>query len=110
VDCPRLDALPARQLDSDLRIAEASTRKARMRGLARLDAMPPSYGLHIPRCRSIQTLTMRFPLDLIWLGPDGRPVRIDRDVAPRRLKSCLKARSVIEVNAGQADRFVSAGL
>jgi uncharacterized membrane protein (UPF0127 family) len=53
---------------------------------------------------------MRFPLDLIWLGADGKPVRIDREVAPRRLRNCLRARSVIEVNAGQADRFVTAGL
>jgi uncharacterized membrane protein (UPF0127 family) len=110
MECPRLDALPGRHLDGDLRVAEASTMKARMRGLARLDAMPSAYGLHIPRCRSVHTFTMRFPLDLIWLGADGKPVRVDRDVAPRRLRSCLKARSVIEVNAGQADRFVAAGL
>jgi uncharacterized membrane protein (UPF0127 family) len=110
MDCPRLDVLPGRRLDGDLRIAEASTRKARMHGLARLDVLPATYGLHIPRCRSVHTFTMRFPLDLIWLGADGKPVRVDRDVAPRRLRTCLRARSVIEVNAGQADRFVTAGL
>jgi uncharacterized membrane protein (UPF0127 family) len=51
---------------------------------------------------------MRFPLDLIWLDGDGRPVRIDRDVAPRRLRTCLRARSVVEANAGAADAFAAA--
>jgi len=31
-------------------------------------------------------------------------------VPPRRLKMCLKARSVVEANAGTADGFVTAGL
>ena len=57
-----------------------------MKGLAKLDAMPAAYALHLPRCRSIHTFTMRFPLDLIWLGKDGRPVRVDRAVPPNRMK------------------------
>jgi uncharacterized membrane protein (UPF0127 family) len=81
-----------------------------MRGLAKLDAMPPGHALHIPRCRSVHTFTMRFPLDLIWLGRDGHPVRVDRDVPPNRMKLCLRARSVVEANAGTADRFLAAGL
>ena len=109
-ECPRLDALPGRELAGGRRVAEASSRGARMRGLAKLDAMPAGAALHIPRCRSVHTFTMRFPLDLIWLGKDGTPVRIDRDVAPRRLRTCLKARSVVEANAGEADAFVAAGL
>jgi len=106
----RLDALPGRDLRDGLRIAEARTRAARMKGLARLDAMPDWIALHIPRCRSVHTFTMRFPLDLIWLGKGGEVVRIDREVAPRRLRSCLGARSVVEANAGTADAFVAAGL
>ena len=108
--CERLDALPGRDLDGGRRLAEAKTRASRMKGLARLDELPATYALHIPKCRSIHTFTMRFPLDLIWLGKDGRPVRIDRDVAPRRLRACFAARSVVECNAGQADAFVAAGL
>ena len=38
--CPRLDDLPGRDLPGGLRLAEARTRPARMKGLARLDAMP----------------------------------------------------------------------
>jgi len=108
--CPRLDGLPGRDLGGGLRVAEADSRAARMKGLARLDAMPERLALHIPRCRSVHTFTMRFPLDLIWLGKDGEIVRVDPAVPPRRLKWCLKARSVVEANAGTADRFVGAGL
>jgi uncharacterized membrane protein (UPF0127 family) len=108
--CPRLDDLPGRDLPGGLRVAEAHSRAARMKGLARLDAMPEQLALHIPRCRSVHTFTMRFPLDLIWLGKDGDVVRIDAAVPPRRMKSCLRARSVVEANAGTADAFVTAGL
>jgi uncharacterized membrane protein (UPF0127 family) len=108
--CPRLDELPGHDLPGGLRVAEARSRAARMRGLARLDEMPPELALHIPRCRSIHTFTMRFPLDLIWLSKDGRPVRVDSAVPPRRLKWCLRARAVVEANAGTADAFIAAGL
>lgn len=108
--CPRLDALQARELPGSLRVAEATGRVARLRGLARLDSMPRTAGLHIPGCRSVHTFTMRFALDLIWLDGDGQVVRVDRDVPPRRLKGCRRARSVVEVNAGTADAFVAAGL
>jgi len=72
--------------------------------------MPRTSALHIPRCRSVHTFGMLFALDLIWLDRGGRPVRVDRDVAPRRLRTCLAARSVIETNAGEADAFLAAGL
>ena len=108
--CPRLDGLPGRELTGGFRVAEANSRAARMKGLAKLDAMPEQLALHIPRCRSVHTFTMRFPLDLIWLGKDGQVVRVDPAVPPRRLKFCFGARSVIEANAGTADHFVAAGL
>jgi uncharacterized membrane protein (UPF0127 family) len=81
-----------------------------MKGLAKLDAMPESLALHIPRCRSVHTFTMRFALDLIWLDKTGHVVRVDPNVPPRRLKNCWRARSVVEARAGTADRFLAAGL
>ena len=108
--CPRLDDLPTRELTGGLRIAEARARAARMKGLARLDSLPRSAGLHIPGCPAIHTFTMRFPLDLIWLDKRGQVVRVDRDVPPKRMKACRRARSVVEVNAGAADEFLAAGL
>ena len=107
---PRLAALPGRVLPGGLRVAEASTRAARLKGLARLDAMPPTMALHIPKCWSVHTFTMRFPLDLIWLDRRGAVVRVDEAVPPRRLRTCVRARSVVECNAGAARAFVDAGL
>jgi uncharacterized membrane protein (UPF0127 family) len=91
-------------------VAEAHSRAARVKGLAKLDELPETLALHIPRCRSVHTFTMRFPLDLIWLDKAGQVVRIDPSVPPRRLKTCLRARSVIEAGGGTADRFVAARL
>jgi uncharacterized membrane protein (UPF0127 family) len=108
--CPRLDGLPIRELPGGLRIAEARARAARMKGLARLDSLPRGAGLHIPGCPAVHTFTMRFPLDLIWLDRRGQVVRVDRDVPPKRMKACWRARSVVEVNAGAADAFLAAGL
>ena len=108
--CERLDALPGRELPGGLRVAEAHTRAARMKGLAKLDAMPESAALHIPKCWSVHTFTMRFPLDLIWLDRAGQVVRVDENVPPRRVRTCVRARSVVEANAGCAGAFVAAGL
>ena len=108
--CPRLDGLPSRELDGGLRVAEATTRKVRRKGLAALDELPPQLALYFPRCRQIHTVTMRFNLDLIWLDKGGNVVRVDRDVPPWRLKTCLRARHVVEAGAGTADAFIAAGV
>jgi uncharacterized membrane protein (UPF0127 family) len=58
----------------------------------------------------VHTFGMRFALDLIWLDRTGAVVRVDRDVAPRRLRGCRRARAVLECAAGRADAFLAAGL
>ena len=108
--CPRLDGLPGRDLPGGLRVAEATTRKVRRKGLGGLDELPPGLALFFPRCRSVHTVTMRFALDLIWLDKRGEVVRVDRRVPRWRLKSCLRARSVVEAGAGTADAFIAAGV
>jgi uncharacterized protein len=73
-----------------------------------MDDMPPDVGLELAPCRSIHTFGMRFALDLIWLDGAGQVVRVDEGVPPRRLRTCLGARSVIEVRGGSAERFTAA--
>ena len=73
-----------------------------------MDSMPASVGLELAPCRSIHTFGMRFALDLIWLDRTGQVVRVDEAVPPRRLRTCLRARSVIEVRGGSAERFTGA--
>jgi uncharacterized membrane protein (UPF0127 family) len=106
--CPRLDSLPRTPLPGGIVLARAESGRARLLGLAWLAELPPHCALHLPRCRSVHTVGMRFPLDLVWLDGDGRPVRVDRAVAPWRLRTCLTARSVVEVGAGRADALLAA--
>jgi len=109
-DIERFAGLPQRSLPGGLTVVEANTGKSRRKGLAKLDSLPGDYGLLIPRCPSVHTFGMRFALDLIWLGKGGVVVRVDRDVPPRRMRICTRARSVVETAAGEADAFLSAGL
>src|SRR4051812_50177276 len=96
----RFDSLPARELPGGLRVFEAHTARTRGVGLARLDVMPATVALHIAPCRSVHTFGMRFPLDLVWLDRSGAVVRVDRDVAPRRLRSCWRARGGVGGRGG----------
>ncbi len=106
----RFDGLPRRELPGGLVVIEAATHRSRNLGLARLDELPADWGLHIPHCPAVHTFTMRFALDLLWLGRTGSVVRVDRDVAPARMRACVRARSVVEVTAGRADAFLAAGI
>jgi uncharacterized protein len=101
----RVGGLRAQSVGSGLVVHVARAYGERRRGLARMEPMPPDHALHIVRTNSVHTFGMRFALDLVWLGRDGRVVRIDRDVPPGRVKVCVHARSVIETCAGHGDRF-----
>jgi uncharacterized membrane protein (UPF0127 family) len=106
----RFAGLPVTEPGDGLVVIEAQTRKSRRRGLSRLASLDPAHALHIPQTPSVHTFGMRFALDLIWLDGQGHTVRVDRAVPPRRMRLCLRARSVVETNAGQADTFLAAGV
>lgn len=67
----------------------------------------PPVGLLLPHCRSVHTFGMRFALDLVWLGAGGAVVRIDRGVRPWRVRSCRRARSVLELRSGPAEELAA---
>ncbi|MGH2980016.1 MAG: DUF192 domain-containing protein [Solirubrobacterales bacterium] len=50
----------------DAWVAEAFA--ARLTGLARVAGLPPGRGLLVPRCRSVHTVGMRFPIDVAFLS------------------------------------------
>ncbi len=83
----------------------ARDRRSRLRGLSGLDRLPADRALLIERCRSVHTAGMRFALDLLWLDGAGALIRLDAHVRPRRLRTCLRARAVIETSAGCGERF-----
>lgn len=92
--------------DEHLTLYAAIRFDARRKGLAKLDALPHGVGLHIHRCSAVHTFGMRFAIDLIWRDRDGRVIRVDRDVPRRRQRLCVRAKSVVEVAAGDADQWV----
>jgi uncharacterized membrane protein (UPF0127 family) len=104
----RLARLQRRVLPAGMTLLVAADRRARRRGLARLDALPAGHALLLEPCRSVHTFGMRFALDLLWLDGDGALVRLDRAVAPRRLRTCLRAHAVVEAAAGEGERFAAA--
>jgi uncharacterized membrane protein (UPF0127 family) len=106
----RLAGLERRPLGGGLSLLVVADRRARRRGLAKLDAqaLPADVALLFERCRSVHTIGMRFDLDLVWLDGDSAVVRVDRAVAPRRVRTCLAARDVVEAPAGEGERFAAA--
>jgi uncharacterized membrane protein (UPF0127 family) len=95
----RVAALPVRERDG-VTVHVATTHRSRLRGLARLDAVPSGHALELPRTRSVHTFGMRFALDLVWVDAEDAAVRVDRGVPPGRVRTCLAAKSVIEAPSG----------
>lgn len=70
---------------------------SRLLGLALLDRHRSPEGLLIPRCRSVHTFGMRFPLDLLFLGRDSEPLVAVREVEPGHRVRVPEARAVLEM-------------
>jgi uncharacterized membrane protein (UPF0127 family) len=79
-----------------MEIRVATGFRERLLGLA-WSRRPRAEALLIPRCRSVHTVGMRFALDLVWLDARGGVVRVDRAVAPWRMRACRRACAVLEV-------------
>lgn len=104
----RLRRLPRTTvLGREVRVAV--DRRARLLGLAGLESGEAGPGLLIPRCASVHTFFMRFPLDLVFLTPAGRPLRSLAAVAPRQLLWCVGAAAVLEVPAEQGGELARPG-
>ena len=101
----RFVGLPVVTLPGGLTVHIADTARARRRGLARLDDLPAEHGLWLRPCRSVHMVGMRFALDLVWLDADEQVLEVVHDAG---FSTRLRARSVIEVRAGQGDAFAAA--
>jgi hypothetical protein len=102
----RLRRLPvATVLGREVRVARRPG--VRFLGLAHLDREEACPGLLIPRCSSVHTFGMRFPLDLYFLGERGEVVAVRRGVPPRRLAFCGRARAVLEVPAAEGGEILT---
>ena len=104
----RLEGLPAIALANGMTLAIAARPAPRLAGLAGLRTLPRRTGLLIPDCRSVQTVGMRFKLDLIWLADDGGIVDVTASVPPWRVVTRAHARAVVEVPGGMGALFFTA--
>lgn len=103
----RLDSMEEQELAGGLRLATARSYWDRGRGLMLLDELPPGRALRIPRCSSVHTFWMRFPIDLVWLDGDEQVLRVDTGVR-RTVSWCRGANAVVETRAGEGARYAAA--
>jgi uncharacterized membrane protein (UPF0127 family) len=74
----------------------ATSLLSRLLGLAFLTRRH-APGLLIPRCRSVHTFGMRFPIDVLFLDDDDRVIELRRAIPPCRVIRCPGAMAVLEL-------------
>ncbi len=92
----RFRRLPTAEVASH-RVPVAATLLSRLLGLALLRPGRAGEGLLIPRCRSVHTFGMRFPVDLAFLDGFGHPISRRVAVPPNRIVSEPSADAVLEL-------------
>jgi uncharacterized membrane protein (UPF0127 family) len=95
----RFRRLPTAEVASR-RVPVAVTLLSRLLGLALLRAGRAGEGLLIPRCRSVHTFGMRFPIDVVFLDDGHAAVSRRRAVPPNRVVADRRAAAVLEVPSG----------
>lgn len=91
----RFRRLPTAEVASR-RVPVAVTLLSRLLGLALLSSGRAGAGLLIPRCRSVHTFGMRFPIDVVFLDRSHAPLSIREAVAPNRFLRHPGAHAVLE--------------
>jgi uncharacterized protein len=98
MEAARLRRLPRRRV-LGREVAVAVGFRARLLGLAWLSVGSAGAGLLIPGCDAVHSFGMRFELELVFLGGDGRALD-RRRLAPRRFARCRGAEAVLELPVG----------
>ena len=75
-----------------------------MRGLLGRRDLPQGEGILLRPAGSIHTFFMRFSIDAVFLNADGVVLSIATGVRPWRVAVCKRARSVLELAAGESER------
>jgi uncharacterized membrane protein (UPF0127 family) len=125
-DFPR-DALSIRHggTTEDFHIWLADTPERQQQGLMFLTELPPGYGMLFPLpAPRVMTMWMKntyIPLDMVFIGADGRILRIAHETTPLStdiISSGVAISAVLEIRGGESrrlglkegDRVVYAGL
>lgn len=85
-------------LVSDVEIARDSA--TRRRGLLGRDSIGTDQALVIAPCQGVHTFGMRFAIDIIAVGRDGRVIKVRSRVTSRRVVIAWSAFAIVELAAG----------
>jgi uncharacterized protein len=77
----------------------------RMRGLLGRRGLARGHGLLIEPTWSVHTWFMRFPIDVVFLDRDLTVLKVRKHMLPWRTAARFRARSVLELSAGECDRL-----
>ncbi len=78
-----------------------ATGAAKRRGLLGREQLDRSEGMYLVPCQWIHMFGMRFPIDVAFLGKDGRVLALHHGLPPNRLsRPVLRAEGVLELAAG----------
>jgi uncharacterized membrane protein (UPF0127 family) len=76
----------------------------RMRGLLGRRELPEGHGILLQPAPSIHTAFMRFPIDVVFIDRNLHVVKVVADMPAWRTASARRARSTLELPAGEAAR------
>ena len=85
------------------RLPVAVTLLSRLLGLALLPAGRAGEGLLIPRCRSVHTFGMRFPIHVVFCDEWLYPIAVRGAVPPNRMVREGRASCVVELPCPRAE-------
>ena len=77
----------------------------RLRGIMGWNSLRRGEGMLIRPTFSIHTMFVRFPIDAVFLDKDMAVVSIAHDLKPWRFAAVRKAKSVLELAAGECRRI-----
>ena len=75
-----------------------------IRGIRSEVELGSDEGMLLRPAPSVQTFFMRFAIDVVFLDRNGVVVGVRPEVRPWRSRSCRRARSTLELRAGEAGR------
>ena len=78
--------------------------RSRKQGLLGREGLDDGRALVIAPCGGVHTFFMRFPIDVLFVGRDGRVRKVKPAVAPWRLALGLGAFAVVEGAPGMIER------
>jgi uncharacterized protein len=91
-------------LDRNSTLAEhvrlAGKSALRRKGLLGVDCLAPSAGLWIAPCEAIHTFGMKMPIDALFLDRHFHVRKLRPNLPPSRISVCMRADSVLELQAG----------